>query len=308
MKPQYTLLLGFSYSLAPDGSPGSYNNEIASKLLDWVSNYSGPQDHLLLAAQWETVDALSKVYSGPLPFAVSPPSFEGKGILDADEFIRLIKKGETIGSRNLRDKLSELLTQVGYANDQQDNHIIFDQAALNSERLAIYLNRLLDDATFYQQFQMNVELHDLIRPDLGAVGFEVRQLPSGQENLLPFQTKRVNRLIIEAIIPSNILKRGSYLSTHGVLEQVLTHFQDKLSQIEYVYVFGFPAHSPRCRRQTVEALWQAERYIDPTNVIDACFTHRKNWGQLPWDTNTAQIWCRSKQNWDDYEAMGLRRL
>jgi hypothetical protein len=309
MASQYTLLVGFSYSLEPDGSPGSYNNEIASKMLDWVSGYSGAQDHLLLAAQWEIVDALSTVYNGPLPFAAPPPSFEGDDILDANGFIRLIKKGETDGTRNLRDELSELLMQVGYEYTQGDNTTIFDYASLNSERLAIYLNRLLDRNTFYQQFQTNVELHDMIRPDLGPVGLEERKIPAGQENLLPFQTRRINRLIIEALIPDrNILKRGTYLSTHGVLERVLTHFKDKVSQIKKVYVFGFPAHSPRCRRQTIEALWKARRYIDPENVINACFTDREDWSELPWDKNTAQIWCRSLQNWLDYEAMGLRRL
>ena len=98
------------------------------------------------------------------------------------------------------------------------------------------------------------------------------------------------------------------MSTHGVLERVLTHFKDKLSQIENVYIFGFPAHTPRCRRQIIEALWKAGRYIDPQNDINACFMDRENWGKLPWDINTAQIWCRSLQNWLEYELMGLKRL
>lgn len=193
MNPQYTLLISFSFSLEPDGAPGSYNHTIASNILDWVKQYADSPDHLLLAAQWEIVDALSEMkYNGPLPFAVPPPAFAGDDIPDADGFIRLIRQGETTGIRKLRDALSKLLIQVGYEYDPQHISTIFDYAALNSERLAIYLNRLLEDDTFYQQFQSNVELHDLIRADLGAVGVEKRKIPAGAGKLLPFQTRRVN--------------------------------------------------------------------------------------------------------------------
>lgn len=112
-----------------------------------------------------------------------------------------------------------------------------------------------------------------------------------------------------SIIPKEgILKRGTYLSTHGILERVLIHFQDKLSRIGQVKVFGFPAHSPRCRRQTIESFWNAGRNIDPNNVINVRYTDQSNWGILPWCKDTAQIWRRSPENWWDYEQMGQRRL
>ena len=309
MESQYTLLLGFSYSLRPDGGPGSYNRDIAADIRKWVSENSDATDHLLLAAQWEIVDALGPEYVGPDPFAAPPPLFDEDDIPDADGFIRLLKKGETAGARELALTLRNVLHEVGYESDEEDENTVFDHASPNATRLAIYLNRLLNDNTFYKRFRPNVELHDLHRPELGALGFEKREMPAEDGPLLPYQTIRVNRLIIESIVPSeDILKRGTYLSTRGVLEHVLAHFEDKLMQIQRVLVFGFPVHSPRCRRQTIESFWKAGRHIDPKHVADVRYVERSKWDTLQWDENTAQIWCRSLENWLDYEKMGQRRL
>ncbi len=309
MESQYTLLLGFSYSLCPDGKPGSYNRDIAADIRKWVSKNLNATDHLLLAAQWEIVDALGTEYVGPDPFVAPPPLFDEDDILDADGFIRLLKRGETAGVRELALTLRNVLHEVGYESDEKDENTIFDYASLNAMRLAIYLNPLLNDNTFYKRFRPNVELHDLHRPKLGALGFEKREMPAREESLLPCQTMRVNQLIIESIVPNDdILKRGTYLSTNRVLERVLTHFKEKLVQIQRVLVFGFPAHSPRCRRQTIESFWSVGRHIDPKDVVNVRYVERVKWNELPWDENTAQIWCRSLENWLDYEKMGQRRL
>jgi hypothetical protein len=172
----------------------------------------------------------------------------------------------------------------------------------------MYLNGLLSDPTMYKRFRPNVELHDLHRKPLGALGFEARQMPLGDTDLLRFQTIRVNRLIIEAVIPyEDVLKRAPYLSTDGVLDPVLKHYKDKLTRIQRVRVFGFPGHSPRCCRQTIEAFWRAgRRDIGAQNVEDVRAVPRDDWVTLPWDSTTAQIWCRSLRNSLDYEAMGDR--
>ncbi len=69
------------------------------------------------------------------------------------------------------------------------------------------------------------------------------------------------------------------------------------------FVYGHPEHSPRCRRQLIEAAWAAGWNLEPDRVYDV--NKRQKW---PWDPTTAQMWCRSKQNWDDYERMGKARL
>lgn len=154
-----------------------------------------------------------------------------------------------------------------------------------------------------------MELHDLHRTPLGALGFEARQMPLSDSPLFPFQTIRVNRLIIEAVIPyEDVLKRGTYLSTDGVLDQVLERFKEEVTSIRHVCVFGFPGHSPRCCRQTIESFWRVgRRDIGTQGVEDVRAVPRNDWKALPWDSTTAQIWCRNLRNWLDYETMGLRR-
>ncbi|NJK34975.1 MAG: hypothetical protein HC919_08510 [Oscillatoriales cyanobacterium SM2_2_1] len=306
MDTQYTLLLGFSYSLAPDGSPGSYNQDIATAIRQWIAE-RGSVDDVLLAAQWEIVDALTSQQSDVQPFAVSPPTFTASDVLDANRLAGLLRAGETAGARELAQLLLTSLGQVGYELDGDAK--LFDRVGLNAERLTMHLNGLLSDSTMYQRFRPNVELHDLHRTLLGALGFEARQMPLGESPLLPFQAMRVNRLIIEAVVPyEDILKRGTYLSTDGVLDQVLERYKDKLASIRHVCVFGFPGHSPRCRRQTIESFWRVgRRDIGVQDVEDVHAVPRDAWKTLPWDSTTAQIWCRNLRNWLDYEAMGLRR-
>ena len=236
----YTLLLGFSYSLAPDGSPGSYNQDIAAAVCQWIDKRKDGDDEVLLAAQWEIVDALTSQNPGLQPVAVPPPVFTASDILDANRLVGLLQAGETAGARKLAQLLLASLNQVGQDSHGDDDAKIFSRAGLNAGRLAMYLNGLLSDPTMYQSFSPNVELHDLHRTPLGALGFEARQMPSVDGPLFPFQTIRVNRLIIEAVIPyEDVLKRGSYLGTDGVLDQVLDRFKDELTSIRRVCVFGF---------------------------------------------------------------------
>ena len=165
-------------------------------------------------------------YQGPEPFVVGPPHFTEDDFGDGDdtarakaaeEFIQILKKGETAGACALAHSVRELLIRNGYPYDSMDPCKIFDLAALNHKSVPIYLNQMLDDPTFYLKFRGNVELHDLYRSELGLIGVEKREMPAGKGDLLPYQARRVNRLIIEAICPDpRILQRSTYLSTQGV--------------------------------------------------------------------------------------------
>jgi hypothetical protein len=264
-----------------------------------------------VAAQWEIVDALEAqgTWAGELPFVVPPPAFAPSDILDVNRLVGFLRAPDTQAARELSRLIADKLREVGYGPGDGDAAKVFDLAGLNAARLAMYLNRLLPDQKMYQKFRPNVELHDLHRTGLGALGFEARQMPIGEGSLLRYQAQRVNRLIIEAVIPyEDVLKRGTYLSTDGVLDQVLEKFKDKLARIERVCVFGFPAHTPRCCRQTIESFWRAGRTeIGAHHVQDVRWADKEKWESLPWDGKTAQIWCRNLRNWLDYEAMALRR-
>lgn len=310
MSSQDTLLLGFSYSLAPDGSPGSYNRDIATAMSEWIDGQPEGADQPLIAAQWEIVDALAGQRTDiTRVFAASPPMFAATDIADPKGLVELLRAGETAAARELSRLFCASLREVGYDSEGSDDASIYDRAGLNAERLAMYLNGFLSDPTMYRGFRHNVELHDLQRKQLGALGFEARQLPLRDDPLGKYQAIRVNRLIIEAVIPhEDILKRGTYLSTDGVLDRALGYFKENLAAIRRVCVFGFPGHSPRCCRQTIESFWRAgRRDITAKDVEDVRAVPRDQWQTLPWDNTTAQIWCRSLENWQNYESMGLRR-
>jgi len=308
-----TLMIGFSFSLAPDGAPGTYNEKIAQGIreeLKKANHQNGPW----VGVQWEIYDAIEELDQEsndnfkaidfiPETHVVAPPLFQAEDFKNVEAIINLIRRGATHVLRTLRGKLEELLEQVGYAS--------FDDALplLDARKLALFLNRLLEERKFFEDFVGDVELHDLHRSGLGSLGVEKRVMPnpnSYQEGLRRFQARRVNRLIIEAIIPDpEILKRGQYLSTQGVIDQLLSQVEREEREIQYVLVYGHPEHSPRCRRQLIETAWERGWKLEVNDVIDVYNEQQRRW---KWDPETAQMWCRSKKNWDDYEKMGKERL
>ena len=51
--PRNTLMIGFAYSLTPDGSPGSYNRALAESIKNDID--SG-MDNAWIGMQWESTD------------------------------------------------------------------------------------------------------------------------------------------------------------------------------------------------------------------------------------------------------------
>jgi hypothetical protein len=300
MDSPQTLLLGFSFSMDPDGSPGSYNEAIADAMRERIAKYSVGVN-ALLAAQWEIVDALANRHPDDkqpfedktFTFVAEPPKFKASDVLDAAHLVRLLREPKTDGARKLSEQLCECLRQVGHRPDSDAR--LLERAHLDGTRLAAYLNRLLSDSEMYKKFHSKVELHNLHRKDKGALGFEARQMPSSKGKLLKFQTMRVNRFIIEAVIPDErVLRRSTYLNTQGVLDNTLDHFKDKVQRITKVCVFGFPAHSPHCRRLTIESFWNKGISLKPQDVEDVPA------GEPLWNPKTAQMWCRSCGTHEDY--------
>lgn len=334
---RHSLVLGFAYSLTPEGSPGIYNEQIADQLKTVILS-AGKQaevDRPWIGMQWEIFDALEIGWNDqgielldivPLSHVGSPPFFLEDDVLEPKAIVSQLKmcyedllkqkagqkltKPSTHAGRMLAGEVAQLVKQVGYQADQQGDTAIFDAAMFDAIKLVQYFNRLLKDPCFHQDFyddddQAILELHDLYRTNVGSVGVEKRQLPKKDQVLRRFQKVRVNRFIIEAIFPDDrVLKRGKYLSTRGVLDQVTRVIEEEGGRdIKYALVYGHPEHSPRCRRQLIEAAWAAGWNLEPDRVYDV---HKgQKW---PWDPTTAQMWCRSKKNWDDYERMGKARL
>ncbi len=271
-----TLNLGFAFSLMPDGSPGAYNDRIAESLLAASNNPGLEPEATRYAIQWELADALlqidpdwfeSQQHSGSL-FVVEPPAF---AVTDVNP-----------------ERLAASLEQ------NQGRHSSQLQTCLaDTDFSASALNHLLYDHEFAASFA-GLNLTSLVRPELGELFTEYRLLPSGRQKLRRYQTKRVNRLIIEAIVQDpEAIGRAKYLSTAGVIKAVLDHWS--LTDIKRVIVFAHPAHTPRCLRQTVEVLNAMNAGVDS---IVAPLT-AETW---PWQADVAQVWCRSQDNWLTYEA------
>lgn len=297
---QHSIILAFSYSLTHDGSPGPYNEQIAQSIRTalrtaWATHKTIPWTGM----QWEIHDAMADQDEWdsfkparfvPKSHVASPPTFKRKEIKDTSAFIYVLTEKHTQAARTL----AKHLTRAGW------------HARANSTKFISFLNKVLDDRTVFRDYLGTLEIHDLHRIQLGAVGSEKRSLPSSSDypnGLRAFQARRINRLIIESIVPNeSILERGEYLSTRGVLKLLLPRVKRDVPSVKYVYVFGHPAHSPRCRSQTIAALKDHCIKIDDANVVDV---HKGQ--QWPRDPSTAQVWCRSDDNWKDYENMGKRR-
>jgi hypothetical protein len=149
-----TLLLGFSFSMHPDGSPGSYNKAIADAMWEQIAEHRSNGAKVLLAAQWEIVDALTNKHDErlfddkTLTFVAEPPKFKANDVLDAASLVRLLRDPETEAARQLSERLCKSLRQVGHKVDAENvdsNANFLDRASLTADQLAFHLNRLLSD-------------------------------------------------------------------------------------------------------------------------------------------------------------------
>jgi len=290
------LLIGFSYTLWADGSPGLCNRQIAREIKESL-RLCLPDVKPCLAVQWEIFDALEEMnddifkVSEFSPIVAEPPRFEPAEIKDATAFVDALNKGSPPAVRILRQ---ELEAAPGW---------MLTQKAPDSDNMANMLNFILDDRRFYEPFERPLDLYDLDRsaqrPELGLLGLEKRKIPKARDypnGLRRFQAQRINRLIVEAIVPDRILTRGIYLNVKQVVQHVLRQTADR--PVGHVFIFGHPRHRDWCRKMTIQTL-SAQR---PQVVEDRVhFGGTGVWNaQDLWDADSAQVWCRSEENWEAY--------
>ena len=70
-------------------------------------------------------------------------------------------------------------------------------------------------------------------------------------------------------------------------------------RIKIALIFGHPSHTPRVRRQLVEATWRAGWELSPEDVYDV--NKGKRWS---FDKNNAQFWVHDEEKWNSYEKRG----
>jgi hypothetical protein len=280
------IILGFAFSLLPDGSPGSYNEILAKQIHRQIEACQKQcEDPPLIAVQWEIADALMDRYPALIEtltdqhklFVVEPPKFQSS---DADE-----------------DETQFEMWLAKYAG--QNGQVLLGLLnAIEGKSILGRLNKVLVDGDFFKHFPQ-IELDNLVRPDLGDLFTEQRDIPSAlpyPDGLRRFQRMRVNRLIIESIVQDrSILKSGRYLSTPGVIDAVLDYCVATDQLFENMQIVAHPLHLPRCTRQVYDAIKAQNLNIKVTSeTADESF---------PWDLSGAQTWCQSLENWNQYEKI-----
>lgn len=284
-----THLIGFSYSLMPDGTPGWYNEVLAKQLTSRLELYRANKAALpQVALQWEIADALGvlnphlthELSASDKLLVVQPPDFLADDLTEGD-FDRWIANTESDDARILH-----------YCLDATQGRSIIEQ-----------LNRLLGDATLYEKFE-GLELDNFVRTKLGELFTEYRALPIRRDfplGLQQYQRRRINRLIIERIVDSPlVMPRARYLSTRGVVDHVFDHFLQLNQEIETVGIIAHPLHAPRCVEQTKRAI--------SIRLPHALLSNESPEEDIDWDRSTAQVWCRSLSNWLQYERIVKQTL
>jgi hypothetical protein len=318
------ILIGFSFTLRPDGSPGRCNEVIARRMYDrWMSSLDDNKP--IMAVQWEIYDALEEL-GAPVEMlfpdetlVAKPPAFTRKDIGSRMKLIELLAAPGAPAGRLLleelnRDPLWQRIPKAGGPGVSVDD-------------LVEVLNCVLESRTFYQPFRNLLDLHDLHRPTKGLVGLEKREIPRsgplGAQRLGRFQTMRINRLIIEEIIPevtslvvgpnessttfvhgpyecrNTVLSRGQYLNVEGVARGLLTTFSQQAAGLLDIKVYGHPEHRRWCESQTSKIATELNLKIGQIALAE-----EDPWSEGDkWDEHSAQIWCRSSENWSYYQAL-----
>ena len=289
------LIIAFSFSLMPDGAPGSYNVAIAKHLVAVLeSGQAALEDMPVVALQWEIADALFELcprLSEELTkqkrlIVVKPPCFQKEGIQ--------------------QDLFEKWLNAEQVENFEEVNYKQVFKTCLNfatGELIVEKLNSLLDDGSFYEMFK-GLRLTNLVRPKLGDLFTEARVLPNRKDypnGLNVHQRIRINRLVIERIVEDEVIvPRGEYLSTSGVIESVFDYCRANNYLIKSVNVIAHPLHSPRCIAQSNQILDVKRFSLQARDVV-----MRKT---PTWDASGAQVWCRSQANWEEYERVVSKLL
>jgi hypothetical protein len=273
-----------------------------------------------VAVQWEIYDALKDLgcpVSAYIPdnLVIPPPRFTEEDILSRGKLLELLTTPYTPAEYALFREIQKAGSWPALHTHIQK----CEQFKISKTDLANLLNDLLADGKerLYKEFTGVLDLHDLHRADKGPVGLEKRRLPDtgpGEDGALRrFQAKRVNRLIVEEIIPERlvhqfggaetnvgILKRGQYLNVDGVATACLHQIKQNGHVIERIFVYGHPEHRDWCKLTTSTRAAKLLG-VPAANVL---LGDTSSWSNAEmWDSLSAQLWCRSQGNWRYYTAL-----
>ncbi|MEM6806576.1 MAG: hypothetical protein AAF696_34570, partial [Bacteroidota bacterium] len=137
-------MIAFSYSLAVDASPGTYNFEIARRMRRDLENMEEGVE-VSLYTQWETFDALTSIKENQNPQfklisekAVSPPGIEEKELAKPHELLSFLQANPMPASQLFWKEIVKHKKEV--------------QLGKVEDNLVLILNKILKDRKWYEAF------------------------------------------------------------------------------------------------------------------------------------------------------------
>lgn len=324
------LSLGFSFGLRPDGTPGKCNDRIAKDMAEYEEKLGENELTIITGVQWEIADARAiGKYSCPKEYYVcEPPSVKPSDIIRPELISCLIELHEfeaikCLGNRLSGKQLDKRESIAEAFNDLLKDKLLFgkfkalldfhdlarkDKGILGIEKRcipqtneplqayqAVRVNRLILESIFDESMLKTCKYLNT---------FEVAGM------LLEKIKDSVSTSSIEAILvfchPSHLFWCG-----YNVAKQVLefqkfkdkipfgTRLKEKCKEIKYSFE-EFKKYSPDSRAEKCNLL-ESESPI--------------RWGELDlridynpssdewWDSESAQVWMRSKHNHEKYNSM-----
>jgi hypothetical protein len=284
------LIIGFSFGLTSTSEPGKLNYRIAKEIRKSVGTGN---DNVFVGVQWEIEDALRRIDpKGWSDYVVEPPGFSEKELEPQKgnkKILNNIKKEVT--SNN---DLCQILEEI---SPYEDINRVFDF----SDRTASYLNRLLQNTAMFRHFD-NQQIKDYKKKKNNKEWIEERTIPElSNPDLSIYQAQRLNRLIIENVIPSCPVAK--YIGSNDVANQVLMAIVNRGLNIARILIFGHPAHVERAKNQTIESAWRLKMRMNETQIeVIPCGNPVQD-AKENWDDENAQHWIRSWSNWKDHEGL-----
>jgi hypothetical protein len=297
------LRIGFSFGVRPDGTPGESNRQLAKFIHDALT----PDRGCAIGVQWELADAMVDLFPSatPTPTFVAPPFTtimpEQRERWDEDRKRR--EKGRLQRfQRYLETAAAEPLRCFGGL--QLLGTVLLPAPSWFGAGCIDDAVRWLYDKSmnrWYERFVTAVDFQDLLRSEKGLLGLEKRRMPDPADypdGLREWQTQRVNRLILESLVPAWVLPRAEYLNTERVAKHVFDALSDPPAA---VVIYAHPDHYHWCKSNTEKA-FRAVFKSSQLKIEQGAPLQRWPDSSL-WDPLSAQVWTRSRENYLIYNDL-----
>ena len=287
------LRVGFSFGIAPDGSPGTYNEQIAKRQ---ILDTKEPASQVLVVNQWEIADAVTALDGEWASKNLKDRNIAKMRLLTTDDLDPAVLRSYQADPNKVPPEIADQIERQAKLLG-----VTAGQIWCNRKSITGHLNRILMDPDFSGRFTSARGLiKDLQRIGGESLTVEERAIPTATPGR--FQSWRVNRLILEALL-GGLVREGRYLNTTEVAELAVKRGLEADPIPEKVWIYAHPEHAPRCRATLLETAWRMGWNLDPEQAFDRNQCDPVwSWNPLWWRC-CAQHWCRSKDDFEIYDRL-----